>query len=93
MGPDVDIDQPLRAVVPPFDLKAFPDARRVRPKTPRMGGGLRARWKASDGKIYEWDYQHGTVEVYDRHGNHTGECDPQTGQSTKGPVRNRRIEP
>ncbi len=30
-----------------------------------FSGGLRRRWRDPDGVIYEWDYQHGTVEVYD----------------------------
>ncbi|MQT72046.1 toxin, partial [Pseudomonas sp. FSL R10-0071] len=30
------------------------------------------RWKVSDGRILEWDYQHGAVEMYDKRGNHLG---------------------
>ena len=67
----------------PPTLAAFPDARRVRPKTPRPGGGLRQRWRDPRGRIYEWDYRHGRVELYDRRGRHLGEFDPMTGTRTK----------
>src|SRR5690348_15791985 len=59
-------------VCPPRTLRAFPDAQRAKPKTPRPGGGLRCRWKDSARQIYEWDYQHGRVELYAQ-GNHLGE--------------------
>ncbi len=93
MRTEEDMNPSLHVVPPPRDLKGFLDAKRAKPKTPRVGGGLRARWKSTDGQLYEWDYQHGTVEVYDRDGNHMGECDPDTGETTKGPDRSRRIEP
>ena len=82
------------AFVPaPRDLPAFPDAKRVRPKTAvQGGGGLRRRWKGPDGKIYEWDSQHGTVEVYDRRGRHLGEFDPNTGEQIKPPTSGRKVE-
>jgi len=57
-------------------------------------GKLRPRWKATDGRILEWDYQHGTVEVYDgRRDDHQGEYDPLTGGMRKGAVAGRRITP
>ncbi|WP_082766496.1 colicin E3/pyocin S6 family cytotoxin [Paramesorhizobium deserti] len=38
----------------------------------------------SKGKIYEWDKQHGALEVYDKTGKkHLGEFDPKTGKQTK----------
>jgi uncharacterized protein YukE len=81
-------------VPPPRDLPAFPDAVRVKPKTPvQGGGGLRRRWKGRDGTIYEWDSQHGRVEAYDRRGRSLGEFDPQTGEQTKGPDPTRKVEP
>jgi YD repeat-containing protein len=81
-------------VPPPSDLAAFPDATRVSSKTPVGGGrGLRRRWKDLDGKIYEWDYQHGRVELYDKRGRHLGEFDPQTGERTGGADAGRRVEP
>ena len=82
-------------VVPPDTLRAFPNAERSRPKTPRTGGaGLRARWKDHVAqRIYEWDYRHGTVEAYDFRGHHLGEFDPATGQQLKGPNPGRRVDP
>ncbi|MCK7390676.1 colicin E3/pyocin S6 family cytotoxin [Enterobacter bugandensis] len=75
-------------------LSAFPDAKKAQAKTPVKGGGkLRTRWKDSKGKIYEWDSQHGTVEVYDRSGrNHLGEFDPTTGKQTKPADPTRKVE-
>lgn len=60
---------------PPLTLPAFPDAVRVRRK------GNRARWESKK-RIYEWDYQHGAVEVYDWQNNHLGEFDANTGEQT-----------
>ena len=77
----------------PTLLHAFPDARRVRGKTPKPGGGLRQRWKSRSGVIYEWDYLHGRVEAYDRLGRHLGEFDPETGARTKSANPDYRIEP
>jgi hypothetical protein len=51
------------------------------------------RWRDADGKIYEWDYQHGTAEVYDAQGHHLGEIDAETGEQIDGPDPTRRIEP
>jgi hypothetical protein len=56
---------------------AFPNAEPVRPKSGRH------RWfDDGTGYTYEWDYQHGRVERYDRRG-HLGEFDPETGAMTK----------
>ncbi|QFU16338.1 hemagglutinin repeat-containing protein [Microvirga thermotolerans] len=50
----------------------------------------RPRWTDGKGKIYEWDKQHGTLEVYDKTGKkHLGEFDPKTGNQTKPPVPGR----
>ncbi|MBS0849961.1 colicin E3/pyocin S6 family cytotoxin, partial [Citrobacter sp. JGM124] len=75
-------------------LPAFPDAKKAQAKTPVKGGGkLRNRWKDSKGKIYEWDSQHGTVEVYDRSGrNHLGEFNHITGEQTKPADPTRKVE-
>ncbi|MFL5168452.1 MAG: colicin E3/pyocin S6 family cytotoxin [Microvirga sp.] len=54
---------------------------------------MRARWKDEAGRIYEWDYRHGTVEAYSPSGRHLGEFDPRSGVRTKPPRRNRTIEP
>lgn len=78
----------------PDNLPVFPDAERARSKTPVSGGGgLRQRWKDSDGRIYEWDYQHGRVEVYDKRGPSLGKFDPNTGEKTKDADPNRWVEP
>jgi hypothetical protein len=76
--------------LPPADgkLPGFPDARTVKPKTPRQDGKrLRRRWKTGDGTILEWDYQHGSVEAYDRRGRHIGEFDPSTVSGESLPIR------
>ena len=79
----------------PKDLPGIPDAKRVKEKTPKQGGfsGKRRRWKDSDGNIYEWDYQHGDVEKYNKRGKHQGSFDPNTGKQTKPPVKGREVEP
>jgi hypothetical protein len=80
---------------PPEILPGFPDATRVKPKTPisGKGNGLRRRWKnPNDGTIYEWDYRHGTVEKYDSSGKHQGEFRPD-GTTIGPPTRNRKIQP
>lgn len=73
--------------MPPDVLDGFPDAQVVKPKTGRR------RWADSDGKIYEWDYMHGTVERYSGIGVHEGEFDPRDGRRLNGPVKGRRTEP
>lgn len=70
----------------PKRLKAFPDAMPVKKKSSVQGGGKkRSRWKDRKGRIYEWDYENGRVEIYDRQGKHLGEFDPDTGERTKDP--------
>lgn len=65
-------------------LPAFPDAVSVRPKSTVQGGGKkRDRWKDRKGRIYEWGFQHGAVEIYDRQGKHLGEFNPDTGKQNK----------
>lgn len=69
---------------PPKELKAFPDAVKDKPKSNVQGGGARRkRWKDLKGRIFEWDSQHGTVEMYDKQGKHLGEFNPETGEQTK----------
>ncbi|WP_349971316.1 S-type pyocin domain-containing protein [Pseudomonas caspiana] len=68
----------------PKRLKGFPDAMPVKKKSSVQGGGKkRSRWKDRKGRIYEWDYENGRVEIYDRQGKHLGEFDPDTGERTK----------
>jgi hypothetical protein len=45
------------------------------------------------GNIYEWDFQHGTVERYNSRGIHTGEFDPKSGRRISDAVPGRRVEP
>jgi len=68
----------------PKGLTAFPDATRDKLKSSVRGGGKkRIRWRDSKGRIYEWDSQHGAVEMYDKQGKHLGEYNPETGEQTK----------
>jgi hypothetical protein len=70
--------------VAPDVLPAFPDAVSVRPKSAVQGGGKkRDRWKDGKGRIYEWDFQHGAVEIYDKQGKHLGEFNAETGEQNK----------
>lgn len=65
----------------PEELLAFPDTYPVPSKTSVRGGGKRrARWLDSKGRIYEWDYMHGTVEQYTKQGKHLGEFNAETGE-------------
>lgn len=59
------------------------------------GGSKRQRWKDRKGQIYEFDYQHGGVEKYNKTGKkHLGEYDPLTGKQTKGPDKDKKpVEP
>lgn len=68
----------------PESLPAFPDAVWARPKTAIQGGGKkRPRWKDKEGNIYEWDFQHGAIEKYNKRGKHLGEFRHITGEQTK----------
>ena len=78
----------------PENLKAFPDARSTYGKTPVQGGKiLRDRWRDTKGNIYEWDYRHGTVEMYNKHGKHLGEFNPNSGIQMKPADKTRKVEP
>lgn len=79
--------------VPPDQLEAFPDCERVEGKTRFNAGKIRARWRCPNGKFFEWDYQHGTVERYSKRGVHEGEFDPTTGQMTREAINGRTVEP
>lgn len=77
----------------PVSLSAFPDVKPAPLKTSVRGGGKkRRRWKDASGKIYEWDSQHGKVEMYTKQGKHLGEYDPKTGKQTKPADSTRRVE-
>lgn len=75
----------IKYLKPPKELAAFPDAKPAKDKSSiQGGGGKRRRWKDSKGRIYEWDSQHGKVEIYSPQGTtHLGEFDPETGVQTK----------
>ncbi|TFY88630.1 detoxification [Pseudomonas kairouanensis] len=78
----------------PTSLPAFPDAVRAPSKSRVKGGGrLRPRWKDPHSYIYEWDFERGKVEKYNKRGRHLGEFDPNTGERTKEADDTRRIEP
>ncbi|MEB0226513.1 colicin E3/pyocin S6 family cytotoxin [Pseudomonas sp. 10S4] len=78
----------------PTLLPAYPDAKWANPKTPiKGGGGLRPRWKDRSGTIYEWDFQHGAVEKYNKRGKHLGEFDHETGTQNKPADPTRKVEP
>ncbi|WP_434700139.1 colicin E3/pyocin S6 family cytotoxin [Pseudomonas sp. D1-1] len=77
----------------PLSLPAFADAKSAPLKTSVRGGGKkRRRWKDRAGKIYEWDSQHGALEVYTKQGKHLGEFDFVTGEQTKPADPSRRVE-
>ena len=79
---------------PKGPLKGFPGSRETKRKTSKQGGGgLRKRWLLPNGKIAEWDYQHGDVEVYNKRGKHEGSYDPENGEQTKDSVPGREVEP
>ncbi|MGD8119100.1 colicin E3/pyocin S6 family cytotoxin, partial [Vibrio sp. TRT 29B02] len=74
-------------------LPAFPEAVKAKKKTTVQGGGkLRERWKDRKGRIYEWDSQHGNVEVYTKNGKHLGEFNHITGEQTKDADPSRKVE-
>ena len=77
------------------EITAFPELKRVQGKTPRQGGGgFRRRWVDSKGRrIYEWDSQHGELEVYRASdGSHLGAYDPVTGAQNSPPKKDRNIK-
>lgn len=43
----------------------------------------RKRWKDSEGRIFEWNYEYGVVDLYDKEGKHLGAFDHITGDQTK----------
>lgn len=88
-----EFTKPGQVISPPAVPEGFPNLIPDKAKTPRPGGKLRRRWKDAKGNIYEWDYRHGRLEKYDRHGNHQGEFDPKTGNQTKPPDSTRRVKP
>ncbi|MFG2334079.1 colicin E3/pyocin S6 family cytotoxin [Streptomyces sp. NPDC048604] len=85
---------------PPADKKlpGFPDATYVGKGSPKPGGGFRARWSLPDGRVLEWDSQHGTIETWTngkKNAKHLGEFDPNSGSQLPGrkgqPVPGRKL--
>ena len=49
-------------------------------------------WKSNDGKrLYQWDSQHGEVEVYNKRGFHLGSAEKENGNIIKDAVHGRRL--
>jgi hypothetical protein len=78
-------DRDKRYYTPP-DTIPFEGAKLAKPK------GNRKRWRLSDGRIAEWDRQHGEIEMYDKKGNHIGVFSPIDGCEIKPRVSGRKIE-
>lgn len=85
---------------PPTDrvLQGFPDASFVGRGSPKKGGGYRPRWSLPDGRVLEWDSQHGTVEMWTnakKNAKHLGEFDPDSGSQLPGntgkPIKGRKL--
>jgi hypothetical protein len=53
---------------------------------------MRRRWKDDRGFLYEWDYQHGAVEIFNARGQHIGEFDHRTARRLKPAEPGRRID-
>jgi len=76
------------------EITGFTGLERATWKTPvQGGGGLRPRWKDSDGNIYEFDKQHGALEKYNSNGKHLGEFNYKTGTQTKPADPTRKVKP
>ncbi|EIK71683.1 S-type pyocin/colicin family protein [Pseudomonas synxantha BG33R] len=76
-------------------ITGFANLIKAKPMTPRQGGaGLRERWIEEKGrKVYEWDSQHGELEVYlASDGSHVGAYNHITGAQLKGPNKKRNIK-
>ncbi|WP_213937445.1 colicin E3/pyocin S6 family cytotoxin [Pseudomonas sp. dw_612] len=89
----LSVPRDLKYYPAPTALPAFPDIKPAPMKTSVQGGGKkRRRWKDPSGRIYEWDSQHGKVELYTKQGKHLGEYNPETGKQTKPADPARRVE-
>lgn len=88
--PAVSVDEYIPA---PPELKGFPGAKKGKSKTFTAAGKKRARWILPDGRIAEWDSQHGEVELYDKRGRHICAANPDTGECVKDRVPGRKVEP
>lgn len=52
----------------------------------------RARWKDSEDRIFEWDYEYGFVDIYDKEGTHLGGFDADNGDQIKPAICDRTVE-
>lgn len=86
-------DPHMKYYPPPKKLNGFPEASRDKAMTPQQGDtGPRKRWRLPDGKILEWDRQHGELEMYNKTGRqHLGSYDPTTGKQLKPSESGRNI--
>ncbi|WP_323147327.1 S-type pyocin domain-containing protein [Pseudomonas marginalis] len=76
-------------------ITGFGNLIKAKPMTPRQGGaGLRERWIEEKGRrVYEWDSQHGELEVYlASDGSHLGAFSHITGEQLKEPKKKRNIK-
>ncbi len=76
-------------------ITGFENLIKARPRKPKQGGGgLRERWIDEKGRrIYEWDSQHGELEVYlASDGSHLGAFSHITGEQLEGPKKKRNIK-
>ena len=76
-------------------ITGFENLIKARPRKPKQGGGgLRERWIDEKGRrIYEWDSQHGELEVYlASDGSHLGAFSHITGEQLEGRKKKRNIK-
>lgn len=76
-------------------ITGFENLIKAKPKKPKQGGaGLRERWIDEKGRrIFEWDSQHGELEVYlASDGSHLGAFNHITGEQLEGPKKKRNIK-
>ncbi|WGT25210.1 S-type pyocin domain-containing protein [Pseudomonas marginalis] len=76
-------------------ITGFGNLIKAKPMAPRQGGaGLRERWIEGKGRrVYEWDSQHGELEVYlASDGSHLGAFSHITGEQLKEPKKKRNIK-
>ncbi|MBC3302415.1 S-type pyocin domain-containing protein [Pseudomonas sp. SWRI18] len=76
-------------------ITGFENLKKAKPMTPKQGSaGLRERWIDDKGRrIYEWDSQHGELEIYlASDGSHIGAFNHLTGEQLKGAKKKRNIK-
>ncbi|WP_411378510.1 S-type pyocin domain-containing protein [Pseudomonas sp. MPB26] len=76
-------------------ITGFENLKKAKPMTPKQGSaGLRERWIDDKGRrIYEWDSQHGELEIYlASDGSHISAFNHLTGEQLKGAKKKRNIK-